>query len=189
MENKLIEVRNRDVGSVGYSIPDRGIWRNFAPGEVKKINIDELMSLQYVPGGEFTLKNLLMINDKDALSALNIITEPEYFYTEKEVKELLTTGTLDQLKDCLDFAPEGVIDLIKRISVDIQLPDTLKREAISKKTGFSVDNAIMINKVMDEEEAQKEETKSVRRSTPIKTEEPARRTSLPKYNVVSQKSE
>ena len=32
MENKLIEVRNRDAGSVGYSIPDRGIWRSFAPG-------------------------------------------------------------------------------------------------------------------------------------------------------------
>ena len=192
MENKLIEVRNRDVGSVGYSIPDRGIWRNFAPGETKKIDIDELMSLQFVPGGEFTLKNLLMINDKDALSALSIITEPEYFYTEKEIKELLTTGTLDQLKDCLDFAPEGVIDLIKKIAVDIQLPDTLKREAIVKKTGFNVSNAIMINKVMDEEDAIKEEeTKPTRRSTPIKTDEnqPARRTSLPKYNVVSQKGE
>ena len=193
MENKLIEVRNRDAGSVGYTIQDRGIWRSFAPGETKKIPLDELQALQYVPGGEFTLKNLLMVNNTDALSSLNIQTEPEYFYTEKEVKELLTTGTLDQLKDCLDFAPEGVIDLIKKIAVEIQLPDTLKREAIAKKTGFSINNAIMVNQVMnmESEEKEEEEQKTSRRTTPISTveEKPARRTNLPKYNVVSVKSE
>ena len=192
MENKLIDVRNRDAGSVGYSIPDQGIWRSFAPGETKKIQLEELQALQYVPGGEFTLKHLLMVNDKDALSVLNMETEPEYFYTEKEVKELLTTGTLDQLKDCLDFAPEGVIDLIKKIAVEIQLPDTLKREAIAKKTGFSINNAIMVNQVMNmESEEKEEEQKTSRRTTPISTteEKPARRTNLPKYNVVSVKSE
>ena len=191
MENKMIEVRNRDAGSVGYIIPDQGIRRTFSPGETKKIALEELQTLQYVPGGEFTLKHLLMVNDKDALSALNMETEPEYFYTEKEVRELLSTGTLDQLKDCLDFAPEGVIDLIKKIAVDIKLPDTLKREAIEKKTGFSINNAIMVNQVMDAEEEVKEEPKATRRATPIATgeEKTARRTNLPKYNVVSVKSE
>lgn len=192
MENKLIEVRNRDAGSVGYIIPDQGIRRTFSPGETKKIALEELQALQYVPGGEFTLKHLLMINDRDALSALNIITEPEYFYTEKEVKQLLTTGTLDQLKDCLDFAPEGVIDLIKKIAVEIKLPDTLKREAIAEKTGFSINNALMVNKVMDEEEVKEEVKENTRRTTPITTaeeEKPARRTSVPKYNVVTIKSE
>ena len=191
MENKMIEVRNRDAGSVGYIIPDQGIRRTFSPGESKKIALEELQALKYVPGGEFTLKHLLMVNDKDALSALNMETEPEYFYTEKEVKELLTTGTLDQLKDCLDFAPEGVIDLIKKIAVDIKLPDTLKREAIEKKTGFSINNAIMVNQVMDAEEEVKEEPKTARRAAPITTgeEKTARRTNLPKYNVVTVKSE
>ena len=190
MENKkIIEVRNRDSGYVGYSIRDLGIWRNFAPGEVKRIPLEELESLQYAPGGEYTLKHLLMINDKDALSALNITTEPEYFYTEAEVKELLTKGTLDQLKDCLDFAPEGVIELIKKIAVEIELPDTLKRAAITKKTGFNIDNAIMVNKVMEvpTEEVAEEKT---RRTTPIATAEEGktRRTNLPKYNVVNIKT-
>ena len=192
MNKNLVEVKNRgDAGSVGYTIPDRGIWRSFSAGETKKIELEELQALQYVPGGDYILKHFLMIRDKDALSALNIITEPEYFYTEKEVKELLTTGTLDQLKDCLDFAPEGVIELIKTLAVKMQLPDTLKRAAIEEKTGFSVNNAIMVNKVMDEEPEVKEEQKSARRATPIATgeEKPARRTNLPKYNVVTVKSE
>ena len=186
MSDKIVEVRNRDSGNVGYSIKDLGIWRNFAPGEIKKVPLEELKALQYAPGGEFTLKHLLMIKDKDALSVLNIETEPEYFYTEVEIRELLTKGTLDQLKDCLDFAPEGVIEIIKKMAVEIQLPDTLKRTAIFEKTGFNIDNAIMVNKVMDEpEENQIEETKA-RRSTPIKSSESAgRRTEIPKYNVVS----
>ena len=190
MSDKLIEVRNRDAGSVGYTIPDMGLWRSFAPGETKKVPLSELQALQYVPGGEFTLKNLLMIKDRDALSALNMDIEPEYFYTETEIKELLTRGTLDQLKDCLDFAPEGVIDLIKRIAVDLKLPDTLKREAIFKKTGFSIDNAIMVNRVMDTVEEEPVKETNTRRATPITTteEKKARRSDLPKYNVVTIKT-
>ena len=190
MENKkIVEVKNRDSGYVGYSIRDLGIWRNFAPGEIKRIPLEELESLQYAPGGEYTLKHLLMINDKDALSALNITTEPEYFYTEAEVKELLAKGSLDQLKDCLDFAPEGVIELIKKIAVETELPDTLKRAAISKRTGFNIDNAIMVNKVMDIPVEEKTEEK-VRRSAPITTAEEtkSRRANLPKYNVVNVKT-
>lgn len=188
MEVKLVEVKNRDSGYVGYKVRDLGIWRNFAPGEIKKISLDELRSLQYEPGGEFTLKELLMVNDQDALSALNIETEPEYFYTEKEIKELLTKGSLDQLKDCLDFAPEGVIEIIKKIAVETELPDTLKRTAITEKTGFNIDNAITVNKVMNMPVEEKIEEK-VRRTAPIAAEETkTRRTNLPKYNVVNIKT-
>lgn len=189
MDKQIVEVTNRNSGYVGYSIKDLGIWRNFAPGETKKITLDELQALQYAPGGEFTLKNSLIIKDRDALSALNIITEPEYFYTEKEIKELLTKGTLDQLKDCLDFAPEGVIDIIKKMSVEMELPDTQKRQAIFDKTGFSIDNAIMVNKVIDGPETKENEESKNRRSTPVEITETTtkRRTEIPKYNVVSTK--
>ena len=37
MENNMINVKNRDSGYVGYTIPDRHIQRTFAPGETKKI--------------------------------------------------------------------------------------------------------------------------------------------------------
>lgn len=190
MTEKIVEVKNRDSGYVGYKVRDLGIWRNFAPGETKKVSLEELRSLQYEPGGEFTLKELLMVNDQDALSILNIDTEPEYFYTEKEVRELLTKGTLDQLKDCLDFAPEGVIELIKKIAVETELPDTLKRAAITKKTGFNIDNAIMVNRVMDEPVVEEKNEEKVRRTAPISTSEETktRRTNLPKYNVVNIKT-
>ena len=185
-EQILIEVRNRDSGNVGYSIKDLGVWRNFAPGETKKIPLDELKALQYAPGGEFTLKHLLIVKDKDALSALNIETEPEYFYTEDKIKDLLMRGTLDELKDCLDFAPQGVIAILKKMAVDMKLPDMEKREAIFKATGFNIDNAIIVNKVMDEPTEEVKEEKKTRRVAAAE-ETKTRRTSLPNYNVVNNK--
>lgn len=188
-EVKLVAITNRDSGHVGYSIPERGIQRSFAPQETKQIPLDELQQLQWVSGGKYILENLLMINDKDALSALNMEVEPEYFYTEVDIRELLSSGTLDQLKDALDFAPQGAIELIKKIAIETELPDTRKRKAISEATGFNIDSAININAILNaetEEEENKNE-KSQRRATPIKNDasaETARRTT-PKYKVVA----
>ena len=65
MEKKMIKVSNRDAGSVGYYIPEKNIRRVFAPGETKIIPEDELQSLQYQPGGDFILRNLVIVQDKD----------------------------------------------------------------------------------------------------------------------------
>ena len=163
-------------------------------GETKMIPLSELKQLQFVPGGDFTLKNLLIIEDKSLLDEdLNIETEPEYFYTEQDVRDLLEKGSIEQLEDALDFAPEGVIELIKKIAVDTELFDTRKREVISKHTNFNIDTAININKMM-EEDTEAENTAAAtgkqRRATPInekesKPEEPKRRTATKEYKVVS----
>ena len=191
MEQKIISVTNRNAGWTGYVIPDTGVTRNFSPRETKKIPLEELQQLQYVPGGEYILKHCFVINDTDALTALNMENmEPEYFYTETEVRTLLETGTLDQLEDCLNFAPDGVIDLIKTIAVETELPDTRKRKLISEKTGLNIDNAIMVNTVMaTEEDSAPTEVKS-RKAAPINaassTSTPTRKAEpVSKYKVVS----
>lgn len=189
-ENRIIKVSNRDRGGVGYIIPESGVRRDFAVGETKNIPLDELKQLMYVPGGEFIVKNLLLVHDKEVLNEiLNVETEPEYFYTEAEIKKLLLEGSIDQLKDCLEFAPEGVIEIIKKMAVEMKLPNTDKRQVISEMTGFNIDNAININKIMDASEDKKEEKKETRRrTTPLETSEgvsPKRRTDLPTYNIVN----
>ena len=191
MEN-IVSVTNRNNGFTGYTIPDLNITRTFNIGETKKISLDELKQLQFVEGGDYLLKHCLIINDKNALEVLNMSdVEPEYFYTEAEIKELLTNGSLDQLEDTLNFAPEGVIEIIKSMAIKMELPDTRKRKIISDKTGLNIDNAIMVNEVMKEEHSdvtEKAETK-VRKAapinagsaaTPIRKAEP-----VSKYKVVS----
>ena len=47
-KNKLIEVKNRDNGRVGYTIPDLGnLHRTFQPQETKEIPFEELKKLSY----------------------------------------------------------------------------------------------------------------------------------------------
>lgn len=183
-DNKVIKITNRDNGTIGYSIPDLGnLYRKFEPGETKDVTMDELRKLSWVPGGMYLLKNCLIIRDNEALREILTEVEPEYYYTEKEILELLKTGSMDSFLDCLDFAPDGVIQLIKDLAVKTELNDVAKREAILAKTGFNVTKAIEINKESAEIDAGEDSTKARRATVPAATTEAPQRRS--KYNVVS----
>ena len=187
--NMTVKVTNRDNGSVGYSVPDLGVHRTFQPKESKEISAEELRKLSYLPGGDVIIKDYLIIHNEELLKELLGEVEPEYYYSEDEVKALLLSGSLEQLQDCLDFAPSGVIDLIKSLAVSLKIDNVSKRKAIQDKTGFNVTRAIEINEETDEEIASKESTQG-RRAAPITTkseEVQQRRSTPPKYNVVSQK--
>lgn len=182
-KDTLIKVRNRAEGSVGYIIPDLGnLNRQFTSNETKEIPFDELRKLSFVPGGRYLLDNCLIIEDKDALQELVGNVEPEYFYTENDIKNLLLTGSMDAFLDFLDFAPQGGIDIAKDMAVKLQINDINKREAIKNKTGFDVTKAIEFNKETAEDAPQEEK---VRRTTPITSAatETGRRTAPPKYKV------
>lgn len=185
----VIRVSNRDNGSVGYSVPEMGIKRVFQKGEEKEVTMEELRKLSYIPGGQVIINECLIVHNEEALKELNPNYEPEYFYTEKEIKELLLHGTQAQFLDCLDFAPEGVIGLVKQMAVELEINDLAKRNAILEKTGFNVTRAIEINHESKETD-EVPEIKQRRTSTPVikkeESETPARRTSAPtagKYSV------
>lgn len=188
-KNTIIKVTNRSNGSTGYAIPDLGnLQRVFQSGETKELTMEELRKLSYIPGGMFLLRNNLVLDNPEAVAELLNDVEPEYYYTEEDIKTLLTTGTLAQFEDCLDFAPEGTINLVKKLSVDLELNDVSKRKALLEKTGFNVTSAIEANQ-MDEEEVVTE-TKTRRAAainkTPLSTT--SERRSAPvtsKYKVVS----
>lgn len=141
-----VKVKNRSAGSAVYTIPElgdkRNIHRNFAPFEVKELDRKEIEALTYIPGGQKLLSDYLQILDEGVLKETLYHVEPEYNLDEKGVKELMLHGSLDAFLDCLDFAPAGVIDLIKAYAVSLPLNDSAKREAILEKLNFNVDNAI-----------------------------------------------
>ena len=84
------------------------------------------------------LKNYLLIQHETAVKELLNEVQPEYYYTEADVKDLLLNGSLDALKDCLDYAPAGTLDLVKKLAVDLELNDVKKRDAIREMLGFNV---------------------------------------------------
>ena len=146
-KNTIIKICNRDNAAVFYDIPEmNGLHRVFQPNEVKEVTLEELIKLSYEPGGMSLLKNNFVLNNKEAIKIILGQVEPEYNYTPADVKNLLVNGSLDELLDCLDFAPEGVIELVKTLAVELPLNDVAKREAILEKTNFNVTNAIQIKK-------------------------------------------
>ena len=181
-KNTKIKVKNRNNGSVGYSIPDmNNLNRKFYPGEVKEVTFEELQKLSYTPGGRYMLTHYLALDNEEAISVLVGGVEPEYSYTEVDVKKLLLNGSMDELLDCLDFAPEGVIGLVKDYAVKLEINDLSKRNAIQEKTGFNVTEAIRIKKESEMTEQDAAPARRVAQSSEkVATEAPVRRTVIKK---------
>lgn len=144
-----VKVRNRNGGNVFYRLPDEGITRTFTAGEVKEIEEEELQRLQFVPGGEYLLKNALVIESEKVLDDLNLKVEPEYSYTEEDIHRVLFEGTVDEVDDMLNFAPQGVIEIAQRMAVNEEIPDTRKRKLFLDITNFNVDTAISVKQMSE----------------------------------------
>lgn len=183
-----IRVENRANAIVCYRVPESKIIRRFVAGETKEIEMGELRQAIQIPGTYRLIESNLIIHNKEAVAELLPNAEPEYFYDRNDVDFLLEQGTLDQLKDALDFAPDGVIDLIKERAVSNELNDMRKREAILQATKFNVTKAIEIRRQATES-TPAIETRA-RRAAPInenveaENAAPVRRTAAPKYTIV-----
>lgn len=170
-KNREIKVTNRSAAVVGYMIPELGnLRRKFQHGESKNITFGELEKLSWMPGGAYLLKNSLVINDREVVEELLHGVEPEYYYDDFAVKQLLEYGTMDQLLDCLDFAPDGVLDLVKKWAVELPCNDVIKRQAIEEKLGFNINKAI---EIMEAAKANQTTVSSGRRAAPIVGEDEA----------------
>lgn len=179
----MYNVKNRGASTVVYRIPEEGIRREFRPGQTVPVSSEELEKLTYQPGGITILTQFLQILDPEAIDKFSVKTEPEYYMSEADVAKLISSGSLDEFLDALDFAPIGVIDLIKKLSIDLPLVDIQKRKALKDKTGFDVEAALKHNEEDKEDDSTLLKQSGERRVKP--EEVPAGRRTLPKYNVVS----
>ena len=182
----MVHVKNRSASVVVYNIPDANIRRTFSPGETKKLSCAELEQLTYQAGGIELLSNFLQILDDDVIREVGMAKpQPEYYMNEQQIVELIKTGSLDAFLDALDFAPQGVLDLIKKLSVQIPLNDLQKRKALKEKTGFDVDAAV---KHIEEEKEDDSTTSTEAPKRKVATDAaPAGRRTTPQYNVVQVK--
>ena len=138
-EKAIYSVKNRSASTVIYSIPEmNNLRREFRPGEIKSVTGSELIQLSYRPGGRRIIENYLLINNEEVLDGLNMEVEPEYKLDEAGVIKLLKDGSEDQLIDCLNFAPEGVKDLVKAVALAMPLNDLNKCKIIKDMLGYDV---------------------------------------------------
>lgn len=189
---KKVKVWNRSNSGVSYTIPELRISRRFEPaglrGDMVMIPLGELQSLSYEPGGKLLLDSYLLIKEQEVCDFLGLQVEPEYFYGVDQVKYLLKEGSVEQLKDCLEFAPSGVLELIKQYAVQEEIDSHEKRTLIGNTLKISIDSMIRNNKLSKTEDgdngaAEFEQTR--RRTKPIEVPKETPAPAAPKYNRVN----
>lgn len=179
--NKKVPVRSRTEGSVAYKLDSLRVARSWPKtGSVLQISIDELKELMVQPGGEYILRNLVIIEDEEArIEILGAEVQPEYNYTEDEIKYLLYEAEDNALLDCLDYAPIGVLELIKEYSLEKMPNTTAKIKAINQKLNINLNKIIEMMRDDDDDTA-KQPTTNSRRTAPVVLPEKKE-----KYKVVS----
>lgn len=177
-----MKVKNRSTSVAGYTIPDANIRRRFAPGETKDIPQKELEMLLYQPGGAELFYSDLQVSAED-LKLLNAMPqEQEYFYSEDQVKAIMLQGSLDEFLDMLDFAPAGILEMVKKYATSLPMTDMNKCDALKNKTGFDAMKALTNLRAVENDSAESiGEDTGVRRRRVATTEE----TTTSKYKILN----
>lgn len=146
---KYVQVKNLTNSTVVYKIPELNLRRKFGAQEEKKIDYEELQKLYYQPGGEVLIKDFLQIKDKEVALEFGVdeeVFDHEYSWDAEKIKNVLLNESIDVLHDALDFAPEGIIDTIVDLAVELEIADINKRNLIQECTGKNI-NAMINAKV------------------------------------------
>ena len=180
-DKKYIPVRNLSGQPVTMVLPDEHVRVVFGPTETQSVEYDILRKVYSRAGGATLFQDFLGIQDAEVAREFGVsedALEHEYKWTAADVQKLLQSGSLDELKDALEFAPEGITDLIVSLAVEIRLPDVRKRQVIHEFTGKDI-NSMIQNQIELERQLgndQKEEKKERRvKATSSTTESTGRR--------------
>lgn len=150
-----MNVLNRSTDQVVYSLPEMNIRRVFTVGENKEIPAEELRALSQLDGGLILLKEYLRVDDRAWVDEYLPDAPIEYFWGSDEVRKCILEDSPELFSETLDYAPEGVIDMIKDFSWKMPMTDMNKIHSLLEKTGFDVLAAIEVMKSKDGEVQEK----------------------------------
>lgn len=174
-DDDMVEITNMMDCTTGYVVDLTGVRRFLPPHASFRVKAGELRELSYQLGGIDLLQNYIRVGNPYLAAEFGVDTKEtiEYNWTQDDVDKCLTSGPLDELLDALDFAPEGIKQLLADRAIALKIPDVDKREAIKKALGVDITSAIQNRHAYDtEEEAEK---KPARRRTAAKTESAPKR--------------
>lgn len=138
-----MKVINRSDGNVTYYLEEMRTRRVFTPNEAKEIEPAEMEALFQMDGGAELIKQYLLVDDKAWVES-HWQPEEEYFWQYADIERCLKEDSLELFSETLDYAPQGVLDLLKTISWRLPLTDLNKINEIRNKLGFDVQAAVQI---------------------------------------------
>lgn len=176
-DDVIVPVTNMVSHTVALQL-NNGLFRRFAPNATMNIAAGELRQASYNHGNLVIFRNFLRVGNKDLAEEFGVDCDEtiEYNWTTEDIKKCLESGSLDELLDALDFAPEGIKQELADLAVELEIPDERKRTAIKEKTGADI-SAMIINKHQyDNQGENTEDDKPSQRRAAKKTTSTGRRT-------------
>lgn len=158
----MVEVKDEDLVQVQNLVDHTVVFKDedthrrivFNAYEPKKLTAGILRRLYYSHGGEILLRNYLSVKNAELAKEFGVSEDTiEYNWTQKDVDAVLTTGSLDELKDALDFGPDGIKDLIVDRAIALRIDNVSKRQAIKEKTGSDITTMIDLKDKVEAVEA------------------------------------
>lgn len=153
-DSTLVDVKNLVDYKVGYFIKEDNIRRQFNPQEVKKLKAGELRKLNYMRGGHVLLTDYLSVGNRDLAHEFGIdddVFDNEYNWDVAKVDSVLTSEPIEVLQDAMDFAPNGIKELIKDRAVELKIDSMDKRQTISTSLGIDLNGMIDVQKIKEED--------------------------------------
>ncbi len=156
-DDTLVSIRNMVNHKVVYVLPDWNRKVVFEPFQERKIPAGELRALHYTTGGYNLLHDYLCVENADLRAEFEIPKDQiEYDWKLDDIKHLLldNNALIESLQDALDFAPEGIREMIIDYAVIWRIPDSNKRKVISQMTGIDIDKQIEFSELVDNNAAE-----------------------------------
>lgn len=153
-ENDRIEIENLTNGVVSIEIPELLLKVEWARKGVKrKIEFGKLQQALFDNGTEYMFKNgMLYIEDLDAKKALELeppdaeVPENIIVLSESQMKRLLTTAPIEELKKTLQEISKEQINELVTYAINKEITDFNRCDIIKKASGKDIIRAIQLNR-------------------------------------------
>lgn len=166
-----VTLRNFTTNAVVYRTPSTNVRRELPSGGSIKVTAGEIREMMYDKGCADILLNYVQICNRSLALEVGVSEdsfENEYNWNLEDIRKCLLTGSLEELEDAMDFAPDGIKESLLTEAVELEIPDIRKREVISK--GMKRDVSGMIeNKHRINADAETTEKKTTTRRAAKKT--------------------
>lgn len=191
-----IRLRNLTKNTAVYITPSTNIRREIPAQGYIYVTAGELRECSYDIGCSNIFHDYIQICNPALASEFGVPTdEVEYNWTEKDVEKVLVGNSQDDYNrflDALDFAPAGIKQNIVDMSVELEIPDMRRREAIRVALGVDVSRMIQHKHEIeqgDETEAKKPAKRRASTSTAKTTATKQRRASTKSTATRTKKTE
>lgn len=181
-DEAMIGIRNLTDYPLAYHVTSLGdLRRELPPRGRMRVSAGELRQLNYEMGGSELLRNYICVGNSALAEEFGVSSDTvEYNWTVEDVDKALMTDPIEVLEDAMDFAPDGIKEMIAKRAVELEIPDSNRRKVISDNSQYDIDTMIKNKQAINADADASTEKKAPARRRAASTTTKSRRTTTTK---------